>query len=304
MATSPLSTLTTSATALSNLILVSPQAVKGYQPQIPKSSTQVTGANVQQPPSILFHYEGEQTAILESDITDHYVEDNTAVQDQIALRPETITTHGFIGELNDVAPIGNQFIQEALQKLSVLSAYTPALTQAALIAYNDAFQAYQIGASAVNSAIASWSSLTGSGGENVIGSNGIGSSVNLGKGTVTNNQSKQQVAFQQFYAYWRARWLFTVQTPWAVFQNMAILRLRAIQSAETNMITDFEVTFKMIRTAKSTLTPNPAIQQGRNANQSALPVNQGVQPLSQETPTDQGSVLSSAYPSLNTTGVA
>ena len=44
---------------------------------------------------------------------------------------------------------------------------------------------------------------------------------------------------------------FPVQTPWAVFQNMAILRLTATQDAETNVITDFEVTFKLIRMAST-----------------------------------------------------
>src|SRR6266576_7254366 len=98
---SALSQLTSAATALSNLILVSPQTTIGYQPQ--NTPTQ-NGQTNQPPPALLFHYEGEQTASLQSDITDHYIEDNTALQDQIALKPEETTTHGFIGELNDVAP--------------------------------------------------------------------------------------------------------------------------------------------------------------------------------------------------------
>jgi len=295
MASSTLSNFTTTATALSNLILVSPQATQGYQPISPSV---LVGPQAPKPPALLFHYEGEQTAALESDITDHYIEDNTAIQDQIALRPVMVTTHGFIGELNDVVPINSPILQAALQKLTVLTAYTPELTTAALIAYNQAFQAYQIGASAVNSAISAWSSINGTGGENVIGPGGISSNtVNIFNGQVANNQTKQQVAFQQFYAYWQARWLFTVQTPWAVFQNMAIQRMRAIQSAETNVITDFEVSFKMIRTAASAVT-TPAVMEGRAANQASGPVNQGTQSLAQENPVDQKSLLLSAYPSL------
>jgi hypothetical protein len=280
MASNPLSIITTSATALSNLILVSPQKTQGYQPMNPANSA----GGSQNPPSLLFHYEGEQTVSIESDITDHYIEDNTAIQDQVALRPVIVTTHGFIGELNDVPPVASAAVQLALQKLSVISSYTPQLTLAALIAYNEALQLYQVGASAVNSSISAWSSLNNQGGENVIGSNGIGTAVNLSSGKVTNNQNKQQVAFQQFYAYWAARWLFTVQTPWAVFQNMAIQRLRAIQSADTNVITDFEVTFKMIRTAVSAKNQSDSIAQGRVSSQSASAVNQGTQTLAQESP--------------------
>lgn len=262
---SSLTPITTTATALSNLVLVSPQKTIGYQPQ---NAPVKNGTTSQNQPALLFHYEGEQSVTLESDITDHYIEDNTAIQDQIALRPEMVSTHGFIGELNDVAPALLAPVQAIANKLVAIGAYTPSLSTTALIAYNEAFQAYQVAANAVNSAVSAWGALTGTGGESVVGSNGI---------SFQPNQTKQQFYFQQFYAYWRKRTLFTVQTPWAVFQNMAIKSLRAIQDAETNVITDFEVSFKMIRLA-STITLSAAdasILQGRLANQGASLVNQG-----------------------------
>jgi len=258
---SALSTLTTTATGLSNLILVSPQQTIGYQPLNPPSADGQDDA--QNPPALLFHYEGEQSVAVESDITDHYVEDNTAIQDQIALRPETIMVHGFIGELNDIPPEALELLQTAATKLTTISAYTPALSVAAQIAYNTAFQLYQVGANARNAAVSTWSSLKGQDGENVIGSNGLGSAFNATTGQVEGNQTKQQVAFQQFYGYWKNRTLFNVQTPWAVFQNMAIKSFKAIQDAETRMITDFEVTFKMIRMANTAVTITPLKKQGR-----------------------------------------
>lgn len=266
-----LAPITTAATALSNLVLVSPQNTQGYQPQ------SADGSTAAQPPALLFHYEGEQTASLESDITDHYIEDNTAIQDQIALRPETVTTHGFIGELNDIAPKALQLLKTAAQKLTVISAYTPVLSETALIAYNEALLIYQTGANAVNSAVSAWSSINGQDGENVIGSTGLLNNVfDEASGSVKNNQNKQQVIFQQFYGYWRSRTLFTVQTPWAVFQNMAIQKLRAIQDAETRVITDFEVTFKMMRFSNtSSLVGLSPILQGRAQAQSASLVDQG-----------------------------
>lgn len=148
----------------------------------------------------------------------------------------------------------------------MISAYAPVLSVTALIAYNTAFQIYQTGSNVLNSAVASWSSLSGSGGTTTIN----GTDIDLQK-----NQNKQQVAFQQFYGYWRDRTLFTVQTPWAIFQNMAIESLRAMQDAETRVITNFEITFKLMRFA-STITENgPIIStditnfQSRLANQAA-----------------------------------
>lgn len=268
---SGLSAITTAATSLSNLILVSPQKTVGYQPQ------SVNGVQAEQPPSLLFHYEGEQTVGIESDITDHFIEDNTAIQDQIALKPETVTTHGFIGELNNVKPALFGLLNTLANKLTVIDAYAPGLSKTAINAVNQADQLYQVGSKAANSAVSAWSSITGQDGENVIGSSGIqNGAFNAATGQISGNQSKQQVIFQQFYGYWRARTLFTVQTPWAVFQNMAIKSLRAIQDAETRVITDFEVSFKMIRTASTATVLGIAdISQGRLIAQAAGITNLG-----------------------------
>lgn len=262
---SALSSITTTATALSNLILVSPQKVVGYQPQNAPNSDG-TPSTAQPPPAFLFHYEGEQSIALESDITDHFIEDNTALQDQISLKPPTVSTHGFIGELNDVTPPILAAVKTIADKLTIISAYTPALSTSALIAYNTAFQLYQITQNAINAGVPSWSSINGNtNGESVI------------SGSFTNpiavqpNQNKQQLAFQQLFGYWQSRTLFTVQTPWAVFQNMAIKSMRPVQDAETNVITTFEMSFKQIRIAATVFTAGTvgANQQGRAALQSA-----------------------------------
>ena len=186
------------------------------------------------PPTFVFDYEGEQTASLESDITDHYVEDNIAVQDQIALKPVLITTQGFIGELNDVPPAALAVLQAAADKLTAIGNYTPQLTATALLAYSEAFFLYQTASSVVNSAISSISAIG-----NAIGGGSGQTVIGAGCVTVGSSQNKQQQAFQQFYGYWNNRTLFNIQTPWAVFQNMAILRLRAIQDARTNAFSNF-----------------------------------------------------------------
>lgn len=268
---SSLSTVTTAATALSNLILVSPQKTVGYQPQNAPSWQRNTAP---QPAAILFNYEGEQNVAIASDITDHFIENNTAVQDQIALRPEKITTHGFVGELNDIAPAALQPIKSIAEKLTTISGYVPALSTTALLAYANAFQLYQVASNALNSAVSTWATINGTPSQSVINGSGI---------STAPNQTKQQIYFQQFYGYWRNRTLFTIQTPWAIFQDMAIESLRAIQDADTRVITDFEVTFKLLRFATTQIATNTLFDnnnfQGRAYNQGAAEVNLGVNQL-------------------------
>lgn len=266
-----LASVTTAASALTGLIMVTPQSVVGYAPQNPNDPDGSVSIN-QNAPAILFHYEGEQSVSLQSDITDHFVEDNTAVQDQIALKPIMVTTHGFIGELNNVPPLGLQTLKTAADKLTIIGPYTPQLSITAQLAYNEAFLAYQSATKLANAAVSAWSSVSNA----VSGSDGNAVIDAEGDLTLGSVQNEQQKYFQQFYGYWVKKTLFTVQTPWAVFENMAILNLRAIQDAETNVITDFEVSFKQIRNAFSAFSGIPTSFAGRSASQAQTKTNQGI----------------------------
>lgn len=256
---SALSSLTTTATALSNLILVTPQAVVGYQPQ-PKNLV------LQVQPALLFHYQGEQAVTLECDITDHFTENNSAIQDQIALKPIIITASGYIGELNDIVPPILAPLKFTADKLTVVSAYVPGLSATAIRAYNQAVFLFSVGKKAYDSAISSWTSIRNGGAQTTISGSGI---------TVAGVQNKQQQMFQQFAAYRDQRTLFTIQTPWAVFTDMAMLSVRAIQDEETRVISNFEVKFKQIRYANTQLTKANGTGSARNAVQAASLVNLG-----------------------------
>jgi len=240
-----LASAASSIAQLSNLIIVSPQATLGYQPLNPRNPIG-TQSQLAQAKAFVFQYEGEQSITLESDITDHYVEQNFAVADQIALKPALYDTYAYIGELNDVIPDFLQPLKQVADKLTTVVAYTPRLTATALINYNRALFLYQNGTKLLNNladAPANLANAISGGGQAVVGENG-----QLTTGTA---QNKQQSAFQTWYSYWQNRVLFNVQTPWAVFQNCAIRRLRAVQGAENPVVTDFEVSFKVIRTAQS-----------------------------------------------------
>ncbi len=250
---SGISTVTTAAGSLANLVLVTPDSNKGYQPQ---NSDGDEGQREQIPPTLLFHYEGEQTVQLQSDITVHYTERNDAVSDNVALKPEVITTHGFIGELNDVIPPALEPIKEVANKLVFLDAYLPVLSVTALIAYNEAEFLYRNARKVANSAVARWSSINGTNGPTVINNDGL--SVPISQLQNDQNafidkpsQTKQQLYFQLFYGYWRNKTLFTVQTPWAIFKNMAIMSLRAVQDSDSRVVTDFEISFQMVHFVES-----------------------------------------------------
>lgn len=203
--------------------------------------------------AFMFAYRDEDNVDLRSDITDHFTEENTAIQDQIALRPIEITLHGFIGELTDSLPGKYQQIKNAIGQLSLLGIYLPELTVAALAAYNEAEQIYRVGASAVETLQQAFPMLT--------------------DGT---QQTKQQKAYNYFEEKWRARTLFQVQTPWRMFDNMAILSLRASQDGSSRYISDFKITFKQIQFAKVEYSEE-AIPLGRRVAQTGDKINQGPQ---------------------------
>lgn len=270
-ANSIIQTAATTALTLSNLVLVTPQKNVGYLPTQQGNQS----LNV---PTLMFHYEGENTVQVESDITDHYIEDNTSIADQIALKPEIITVQGFIGELNNVTPEELIALKLAAEKLQVISAYTPELSITGQILYNQAEQVYRLAQTIKNNAVSSWNSVANRGGAGTSGQlNQIGAT-----GLITNNgaQTLQQKMFQQFYGYWRNRALFKVQTPWAIFNNCAILGVRAIQDESTKVISSFEVRFKLVRVAKTqrdSLAFDSSNSQGRTVNQGAPLVDLGTQ---------------------------
>lgn len=251
-----LSGTTTAAVAISNLILVNPQVDAGIQAQNQgdfgslQSVVNVANFLTNTPPSFLFDYEGENSVILQSEITDHYIENNTVINDQVALRPEKYMVHGFISELNDIPPRILAPLKQVADKLTVLSAYTPVLSITAIRSFNRAQQLYNIANLAVNAGVAAWNGGTG--------------------------QTKQQKAFFQFYGYWKNRTLFTVQTPWAIFKDMAIESLRAVQGEETRVITDFEITFKKMRFASTTVSQSSIVGNSVTAAQASSEAQNGV----------------------------
>lgn len=227
----------------------------------------------------VFDVQTEEMATLIAEITDHYTEDNKALQDHIALRPKRITLKGYVGELVYDTPTGdnNTPLQQVAQKLTTVSAYLPQLsaaavqTQIALTGVNSGADVQQSFADAIP-AVANIYSL-----------------VKNSLGTFTGTQTKQQAAYQYFMACWQSGVLMGIQTPWEFLTNMAIETIIAIQPEDSVFVTDFSITFKQIRiattqTAISILSGTgglpsiPLESQGANSLQAQPQANIGIVP--------------------------
>lgn len=178
----------------------------------------------------IFDIIGVEEMGLESDITDHYTEDNNSIQDQIALRPEQFTLSGFVGEL--ASNPGNPFtsILTTLQAFGPIPAMLTAFSIQAGQVYNRLATIATNGQDVINKAANIYTLFS----------------------DLSTTTDKQQNAFQYFYHLWLNRQLCEVETPWGIFEDMAILSIKARQDEDTSEISDFAVTFKRMRFASTT----------------------------------------------------
>ncbi len=171
----------------------------------------------------------DEEVILDSDITDHFVEANYSVQDHIALKPVRFTLRGFTAEVVDQIPNNLATIFQRIQGLESLGGLAPTFNT------QDA-QFY----SAVNDVVQKTT--------NVI--NQVKSTYQF-FGDASTTTGKQQKVYQYFVNLWQTRQLCKVETPFAVFESMAIESIRAVQGGTTRFISDFTITFKQITTVNS-----------------------------------------------------
>lgn len=201
----------------------------------PTGGTPTSGIN-----GFVFDIFGEEEVTLESEITDHYVEDNYAIQDHIAQKPIRFLVKGYVGELTDLFPNTLLSILTTVQSLDSVGLFLPAFSaQATQVYAKTAAIGNQIG-NVISQAKNIYSILTDS----------------------STTATKQQGAYSTFYNFWLNRQLCTVETPYGILYNMAIERVIPMQQENTRIISEFTVSFKQIRLATTLTTPltinNPA----------------------------------------------
>lgn len=189
-------------------------------------------------------------------ITDHFTEDNSAMQDHVALEPIRITLTGKVGELVYTKLAGLTFLSAAIDRLAPFGLFSP---EQGLMAAKAISSAYEV-VSAIDTIKKTYKNL---------------SDIFTDEPSLNN----QQAAFVKFENFFLGRALLSVETPWKTYKDMVIESWSADQSEETTMETTFTLTFKQMRFIQTTTNKGKLI--GRVAAQSSTPDNKGsVEPSS------------------------
>ena len=177
-----------------------------------------------------FDIPDEENVEFSSDITDHFVENNTAVQDQIALRPEKVTVRGLVGELTNA-----QFTQGPLaptpDTLPIFDPFFPVFTVTTVQTEETTQETIDGEVSSITSAQSLFVYYNN---QSPLGATG----------------TRQQKAFDYFRNLYRGRQLCSVETPWGTWENMAIETMRTTQTGASRFQTELSITFKQMRFAR------------------------------------------------------
>lgn len=212
--------------------------------------------------AFIFDIKKEYKYTLGSNITDHYVENNLAIQDQIGLKPIILDVTGCIGELslsevknkelnskNIAAEIGiepetqnnekgNIFnsVDSYLGRMGSLTSFAPNIVNQALDIYNTAKFGYSTASKIIN---LDKRDSTGK----------SGYAYTEGYDVETIKKTKQFYWIDWFRTQWWNRASFTIVTPYGVLGNMYIMELNASQPENTRYVTNLNIKFKQIRKA-------------------------------------------------------
>lgn len=224
----------------------------------------------------LFHIPQDSSLEFNSNITDHYVENNKAVQDNVSLQPIEYTVTGLIGELNwrDVYDKTQQAVAAVEDKLPILSILTPELTAQALQTFNLVDKAYNTAKKLEK--------LAGDNNDDGVYEQFLKQAGKSFTSAIPGKLKQQELAVNFFFWAWQGRKLFRVQTPWRIFENMVIKSFRATQSESGKTATNLVITFKQLNIINWKIV-NKKIGMSRNATQTAAQVNKGTSKTEQDT---------------------
>jgi hypothetical protein len=229
----------------------------------------------------LFTIPQEDTIDLSSDITDHWSENNRAIQDHIALRPEEITLRGLVGELvfSPPEPSSNQMVQSVTDARISDNGTAPEVS-----AFAADWWAQRTGTpTSAQAQAASTQSAYG---------------YYVSKVPQPPNKTRQAQIFGYFYQLWLGRQVMTVETPFGIFTSMAIQSLSATQEEGSKWVSEFTIKFKRVRTVTASVYLQKGQLDGRVAFQSEAPKNLGTAAQAAATTVARGAILSKFNPQL------
>ncbi len=195
--------------------------------------------------SFAFDYRETEEEDIEAEIPDHWLEDNTAAHDHIAVKPVRVTLSGFVGEL----------VLPASGWRTILGALTAATN---LLSQLPVFLGTQTPGNeqAVAEAISQAQSVVVQVGQTVARAAQL---ANVLSGLLSGpSRNKQQQAFVQLKAYCQAGIIFTVHTPFETLTNMAIESVRATSPQDSKDWSKFVVRMKQLQFVGGAGAPNYA----------------------------------------------
>jgi hypothetical protein len=205
----------------------------------------------------VFDYESDTQVNLDAEITDHYTEDNTAIQDHIAIRPAKVTLRGFVSELAQAKDTGvSGALSEINSRLETVEAYLGNYTPGMVQGLQKAITATQ---NAVNTIDQTVNRI-----ENIVGL------------FTAPGQTKQERAYQELEQLLQTKQIVTLETPYKYFDLMAIESITFIQPDDNRYQSDISVTLKQIRYASVEFTKfNDKIFAGRLAQEAQGKIDAG-----------------------------
>ena len=161
---------------------------------------------------------------MSAQITDHYTEANSAIQDHIAIDPLKITLTGKIAEIVYSTKKTLAFLSAVINRLGPLNVFSPKHgleANNAIAVAEQAWNAAEVAKKTYEDLNAVW------------------------KNDPAKN--KQQVAFNTIENMLLGRAIISVETPWKTYQNMAIESWTADQDDTNIYETTFTINFKQMR---------------------------------------------------------
>lgn len=204
----------------------------------------------------LFSIPLEESLELESQITDYLIEENSSIEDNIALSPIRMTLTGLVGELvysGKEADFFSSLLENRLTVMDLISPTFDAKVRSYIAEARTIYQQYINGYEKANDI---WKDLAGAFDENI-----------------ANDMTMQQKAFNFFYSTWKARQLVTVETPWAIFGDCAIEGVSFKQGSQSTEKTELTVKLKVLNFAKTKSSTYFGVLGGRAAGQNSNKTN-------------------------------
>lgn len=213
--------------------------------------------------AFVFDLKKEYKLNLSSDITDHYVEDNVAIQDHIGLKPVILDVVGSISEINlidteidEVKDSKNKGIFNAIDsyssRMGSLTSFAPNIVNQARDIYDSAKNVY-------NTASKTFDFVKDPTGKNKKPKgSGLAYTEEYNESKIYSSKQFQWIDW--FKTQWEHRASFSIVTPYGVLTDMYILDLNASQPENTRYVTNLNIKFKQIRKAKIVRRANKVSQ--------------------------------------------